>query len=94
MDMLICVLPFLQDNSQHFFAELVDVKKATDECLSLCRAVTEGSRGDVAEELERKLLVLSEQMHKVQQQMPQKHGKKQIWMVLCSALWSTYDRIN
>lgn len=58
--------------------------RATDECLNLCRAVIEGSRGNVTEELERKLLVLSEQMHKVQQQMTQKHGKKkkQIWMVL------------
>lgn len=76
--MLICVFPFLQDNSQHSFAEAVDVKKATDECLNLCRAVAEGSRGDNTEELERKMLVLNEQMHKVQQWMAQKHGKKLI----------------
>lgn len=76
LDVLICVFPFLQDNSQHYFAKLVDVMKVTDECLNLCRADVEGSRGDVTEELERKLLVLSKQMHKVQQQMAQKHGKK------------------
>lgn len=88
LDVLICVFPFLQDNPRHYFAELVDVMKVTDECLNLCRADVEGSRGDVIEELERKLLVLSEQMHKVQQQMAQKHGKKkQIWMVLCSVMF-------
>lgn len=59
-----------------------DLKKATDEFLNLCRAVAEGHREVVTEELERKLLVLSEQMHKVQQQWAQKHGKQQIWMVL------------
>ncbi|CAG05135.1 unnamed protein product [Tetraodon nigroviridis] len=65
----------VQDNSQHSFAEAVDVKKATDECLNLCRAVAEGSRGDNTEELEKKMLVLNEQMHKVQQWMAQKHGE-------------------
>lgn len=87
LDVLICVFSFLQDNSRHSFAELVDVKKAIDECLNLCRAVAEGSGVDVTEELERKLLVLSEQMHKVQQQMAQKRGKKLIWMVLCSVIF-------
>ncbi|TWW78500.1 kinesin-like protein KIF20B isoform X3 [Takifugu flavidus] len=61
------------DNSQQSFAEMVDLKKGTDECLNLCRAVAEGRREVVPEELERKLLVLSEQMHKVQQQWAQKH---------------------
>lgn len=89
LDVLICVFPFLQDNSQHSFAALVDLKKATDDCLNLCRAVAEGSRGDVTEELERKLFVLGEQMHKVQQQVAQKHGKKQIWMVLCSVMFDS-----
>lgn len=85
LGVLICVFVFLQDTSRHSFAELVDVKEATDECLSLCRAAAEGSGGDVTEELERKLVVLSEQMHKVQQQMAQKHGKKLIWM-FCNVL--------
>lgn len=62
---------------------MVDLKKATDECLNLCRAVAEGHGEVVPEELEAKLLVLSEQMHKVQQQWAQKHyGKQQIWVVL------------
>lgn len=67
---------------------MVDLKKATDECLNLCRAVAEGHREVVPEELERKLLVLSEQMHKVQQQWAQKHsGKQHIWVVLHCVLW-------
>lgn len=83
MGVLICLFLFLQDNSQQSFAEMVDLKKGTDECLNLCRAVAEGRREVVPEELERKLLVLSEQMHKVQQQWAQKHyGKQQIWVVL------------
>lgn len=81
--MLICLFLFLQDNSRHSFAELVDVNKATDECLNLCRAVAEGGRGDVTEELERKLLVLSEQMRKVQQQRAQKHYGKNIFGWFC-----------
>lgn len=65
---------FLQDDPRHSFTELVDVNKATAECLSLCRAVAEGGKGD---ELERKLLVLSELMHKVHQEMAQNlNGKK------------------
>lgn len=58
---------------------MVDLKKATDECLNMCRAVAEGHGEVVPEELEAKLLVLSEQMHEVQQQWAQKHyGKQQI----------------
>lgn len=90
LDMFICVFLFLQGNSQHNFAELADVKKATDERFNPCRAVAEGGR-DVTEELESKLLVLSEQMRTVQQQTAQKHygkkKKKQIWMVLCSVIF-------
>lgn len=68
---------FLQDDPRHSFTELVDANKATAECLSLCRAVAEEGKGDMADELERKLLVLSELMHKVHQQMAQNlYGKK------------------
>lgn len=66
----------LQNSSPDASAELAGVKKAVDECLRLCRAEADGGRGDVAEELERKVLEISEHLQKVQQQMVEKDNGK------------------